>query len=331
MNNKVLASVGIITYNQENFIGQTIESILNQQCDFPFEIVIGEDSSTDNTRNIILEFQKKYPDIIKLVPKDSNKGVVKNFIDTFKATSGKYFAFCSGDDYWHDPLKLQKQVTFLENNPEYGLVHTDVNYYHQKNGMLIKNYNAKRHPSIDEENVFESLLTFRYFVNSATVCYVRSIAEQYIEFDKFVELKFPAEDYPVLLELSKRTKFKYFKESTATYRVIESSVSRPSNAARKFDFLKSVYSIQEYYINKFGVSKEMAEKAKVSNYKLKFELACMLVNYPVALEVYNFLKKEKASKLAYYFKLRLLRFPSIYKFAVKAKQYKDHTKIRALG
>jgi len=111
-----VVSVCIITYNQERFIGQGIEGVLMQECNFPFELVIGEDFSTDSTRQICEEYAKKYHNIIRLLPSEKNLGGMVNFVRTLQACNGKYIAICEGDDYWIDPHKLDKQVKFLEQN-----------------------------------------------------------------------------------------------------------------------------------------------------------------------------------------------------------------------
>jgi glycosyltransferase involved in cell wall biosynthesis len=112
-------SICMITYNHSEFIAQAIESVLMQQTTFSFELIIGEDGSKDDTRKVCEHFCKEYPGIIKLLENDTNLGMMPNFIRTLKACSGKYIALCEGDDYWTDPQKLQKQVSFLESNPGY--------------------------------------------------------------------------------------------------------------------------------------------------------------------------------------------------------------------
>ncbi len=114
-----MLSVCIITYNQEKYIAQTLDGILMQHTNFEFDVVIGEDCSTDNTKNIILQYASQYPDKIKLLPRTHNFGVRKNFEQTLLACTGKYIAICEGDDYWTNINKLQKQVDFLEANEDY--------------------------------------------------------------------------------------------------------------------------------------------------------------------------------------------------------------------
>ena len=114
-------SVFMITYNHEKYIAEALDSILMQKTDFDFDIVIGEDCSTDATRRIVLEYSRKYPDKIKLLLHNVNVGFISNMMYVLEACTGKYVAMCEGDDYWTDPFKLQKQVDFLETNKEYVL------------------------------------------------------------------------------------------------------------------------------------------------------------------------------------------------------------------
>ncbi|HKP54369.1 MAG TPA: glycosyltransferase [Chloroflexia bacterium] len=111
-------SVLIITYNHERFIAQAVESALMQQTDFDYEIVIGEDCSTDGTREIVRELHRRHPDKIRLLLPEKNLGVARNFAQTLDACHGEYVALLEGDDYWTSPDKLQKQVEFLDSHPQ---------------------------------------------------------------------------------------------------------------------------------------------------------------------------------------------------------------------
>ena len=124
---RVLVNVCLLAYNHKNYISQCIDSVLMQKTDFPFEIVLGEDESADGTREICMQYASKYPDMIRLFLR-SRKDVIYingsatgrfNLAESLKACRGKYTALLEGDDYWTDPLKLQKQVDFLEANPLY--------------------------------------------------------------------------------------------------------------------------------------------------------------------------------------------------------------------
>lgn len=121
-----LLSVHIITYNQERYIAQAIEGALRQKTDFPYEIIIGEDCSTDGTANIVLEYQRTHPDMIRVITSEHNVGPAANSRRVRQACRGRYLAICDGDDYWTDPKKLQMQVEFLEAKPEYSMCCHDV-------------------------------------------------------------------------------------------------------------------------------------------------------------------------------------------------------------
>ena len=115
-------SVLMITYNQEKYVAQAIDSILAQQADFPYELVIGEDCSTDGTHAICQAYQQQYPGIVRLLVREKNLGMAANFFSTFAECTGEYLAILEGDDFWPDPFKLQKQVDYLDANPGHALV-----------------------------------------------------------------------------------------------------------------------------------------------------------------------------------------------------------------
>lgn len=112
-----LVSVNCATYNHEDYIAEAIEGFLLQKTNFEFEILIGEDCSTDGTREIVKEYANLFPSKIRLITSDQNVGAAENFYRLHQNSKGKYIALCEGDDYWLDPLKLQKQVDYMEQHP----------------------------------------------------------------------------------------------------------------------------------------------------------------------------------------------------------------------
>lgn len=131
-----LLSIITITYNHEPFIVKTIEGVLMQQVNFPIELIIAEDCSTDGTRAICQRYAEEYPELIRLITSESNVGAVANERRAMLAARGKYIAFCEGDDYWIDPLKLQKQVDFLESHPDYSVTFHRCENYVLKTGLF---------------------------------------------------------------------------------------------------------------------------------------------------------------------------------------------------
>ncbi len=124
-NDSIMVSILCATYNQKKYIAQSLDSMLAQNTDFPFEVIVRDDCSTDGTSEIVLEYAKKYPGIvIPLMLEENHYSQGKNdiaFIRLFSMIRGKYFAVCEGDDFWTDPQKLQIQVDFMESHPEYSM------------------------------------------------------------------------------------------------------------------------------------------------------------------------------------------------------------------
>lgn len=116
-----LVSVRVATYNHENYIAQCLEGILMQRTTFPFEVIVGEDCSTDGTRAVVADYARRFPGHIRALLHDTNLGGQKNSFLNHQACRGKYHAMTEGDDYWIDPLKLQRQVDFMEAHPEVSL------------------------------------------------------------------------------------------------------------------------------------------------------------------------------------------------------------------
>lgn len=117
-------SITMLSYNHERYIEQAIDGVLMQEVDFPYELIIADDHSPDDTRALILRYKELYPDKIRLLFQPENVGVSKNALMAREMCQGEYKAFCEGDDYWIDPFKLQKQIDFLDSHPEFvGVCH----------------------------------------------------------------------------------------------------------------------------------------------------------------------------------------------------------------
>ena len=173
---KPLVSVKTITYNHAAYIGQCIEGVLMQKTTFPFELIIGEDCSTDGTRAIVLEYAQKYPEIIRVVTSDSNVGARNNARRAQSACRGLYMAYCEGDDYWTDPYKLQKQVDFLEAHPEYPGCFHPARWLEQKTGEMQK---ALFEPPIKQDDyTLDDLLEYTNFIPTASVVYRSQIVKE---------------------------------------------------------------------------------------------------------------------------------------------------------
>jgi glycosyltransferase involved in cell wall biosynthesis len=131
-------SVLMLAYNHERHVEQAVQSALMQRTDFDYEIVIGEDCSTDRTREIVSRLADQHPDRIRLLPREGNLGVGRNFSETYQACAGQYIALLEGDDYWTDPQKLQKQAGALDRDPHCAICFHPVRYVDELGRHLDK-------------------------------------------------------------------------------------------------------------------------------------------------------------------------------------------------
>ena len=205
-------SIFLLTYNQEEFISQTIESILNQKTKFTFQLVIGEDCSKDKTREICQEYANKNSNKIKLLPLlEKNIGLIANYMRTIRECDGKYIAICDGDDYWIDNNKLQKQVDILEANNDISIVYTKVKRLYP-NGEIKESIVSNR----KQVSGFEDLVIDN-FIPSVSVVFKNNQSKAKLP-DWIYE--FPYGDWPTYLWTIKDSGSIYFlDQTTAVYRM----------------------------------------------------------------------------------------------------------------
>ena len=243
-----LVSVLSITYNQERYIAQAIESFLSQHVTFPYEIVIGEDCSTDATMDIVSDFERRYPDIIRVVSSSHNVGVVANFLRTFEACLGKYVAMCEGDDYWHHPHKLQRQVEFLEAHTDHGMVHTDFDAVFADSSAVVTGWFACHEATFEPENDLHiPMLLGEYPVTTCTHCFRRDLMAEVIKNDPVgFGGKFSLCDLQMKTGLAFRKKVGYIPESMATYRHLQESASHSRNPVRELAWAESCAELHDH-------------------------------------------------------------------------------------
>ncbi|MBO3342221.1 glycosyltransferase [Clostridium perfringens] len=185
----ILVSINCITYNHEKYIANAIEGFLMQETNFKYEIIIGEDCSTDNTRNIIENYIKEYPGRIKLITSSNNVGARRNSRRVFKESKGKYIAICEGDDYWTDKHKLQKQVDYMEKNEQCNLVFHNVGYLNNSTKKI------KYNQILEEKKYYleDIVLNSGGFIPTASILYRKELMENPPEW----YMKASVGDYPL--------------------------------------------------------------------------------------------------------------------------------------
>jgi len=250
----ICVSVIMITYNHEKFLKQAIEGVLMQQCSFDIELIIANDCSPDNTDLIVQDIINNHPNgsWINYITRKKNIGGQLNFINAFERCQGKYIAHCEGDDFWTDSHKLQKQVEFLESEPEYVLCFHKVNIL-KPDGQLVEDYLTQVPENY--ENI-ETLARLGNYIHTPSVVY-RNIIKK-LPF----ELTFsPIGDFFLYMMLAQHGKLKYFEENMCVYRYgvgIFSSSSKLSMAKSNlnlFTFLLSYFKDEN--INKIILERHL--------------------------------------------------------------------------
>lgn len=264
-----LVSIICLAYNQAQYIRNTLKGFVIQKTNFPIEILIHDDASTDETADIICEYENKYPTIIKPIYQKENqysKKVAIGVTYIYPKVKGKYIALCEGDDYWIDPLKLQKQVDFLEQHPNYSLIYTRTNIYNQAMGKMENETFGYKYKG------YNALLSINC-IPTLTTCIRTDAMLQYLKDVKPQEKNWLMGDYPAWLWIGYHYKIKYIPDITSVYRVSKESASHSQNPEKQEAFILSEIEIKEYYRNKFGLQlSENYQKAINSLYFKLFEL-----------------------------------------------------------
>jgi glycosyltransferase involved in cell wall biosynthesis len=250
----ILCSVACTTFNQANFITDAINGFLSQETTFPVEFIIYDDASNDGTREIIEKYQKLYPKIIKPIFQNENqksKGIKPSLTYIYPVCQGKYIAKCEGDDYWTDPLKLQKQVDFLETNEDFAVCHHNllVTYDDPDKKSHFSNPAAQK-----EVTTIEDLSLGNYIFTAS--CMFR---HRLYEFPDWLA-KCPIGDYPTHMLNAQFGKIKYFQDVMGVYRVHKdgiwenkSEIYRTEKWVDLLDHMKTKFAPE---INKILIEKQ---------------------------------------------------------------------------
>lgn len=251
-----LVSVTVTTYQHANYIRECLEGILMQQTNFSYEIIIGEDGSVDGTQEICKEYAERNPNKIRLFIRDrrlsqyiDSTGKVTRFNGIWNRMSsrGKYIAWCEGDDFWNDPLKLQKQVDYLESHPECGLIYSRVLCYSQKERQYVGDFGG---PFCS----FDDLLLRGNVIPTLTTVFRRSLYNQFSDKLKDAKKQWGMGDYPLWLWLAHCSSVYFMNEVTGVYRVLEESASHTSDLQKRISFINSYGDIRLFFIDYFNIS-----------------------------------------------------------------------------
>jgi glycosyltransferase involved in cell wall biosynthesis len=240
-----IVSVCMITYNHQEFVSQAIDTIMSQQCDFEFQLIISDDHSSDNTLAICKEYQSKFPSKIIVIENDPNIGMMKNFIQVLSFSNSLYIAICEGDDYWTSNTKLQSQIDILRNNNTISIVahHCDI-YYQNKNEF----------EPFHKKNVKEilTLQDFIYgnYINTLSIVY----RNNNVGFSDWM-YQSKLGDWPLNLLLLQNGNVQFINESMGVYRIHSGGIHQN---AYNWDLMKRKQSFE----NAIFVLKNLENKLK---------------------------------------------------------------------
>lgn len=269
-----LLTIRCNTYNQEAYISQTIDGFLMQETDFPFRIVIHDDASTDKTGEIIKAYTQQYPNIIIPIVEKENQyskydGSILRITRPF--LMGKYLAFCEGDDYWIDSYKLQKQVDFLEKNPEYVLCYTNFNILHQQNGKMEMNLITTRPDNFKQQYTLEQWLTYPGYTAPMTWVFRKEV------FDAFEFIPSCDGTFVQFAHFLHTGKVHCMKEdTTAVYRVLMESASHSSNPHVYYKRIKDLRHVQKVLAKRYNMGLEVEHRIDVVYFSRFYKLICLL-------------------------------------------------------
>ena len=236
-----MIGVCIVTYNQEEYIAQAIDSVLMQaDCGHRVVAYIGNDCSTDKTAEIVRQYAMKYPEHIVFVDNWQNLGLVgntMNLLDIMRKDGCEYIAMLDGDDYWCDDHKLYKQLNYMHDHPEYGLVHTciDLLYPHK--------YIADKRESVQEGDV--SAIISNYSIGNCSVVFKTELLNL-IDFEDFLQQGFMSVDYIMYLIFSCHTQFGFLPDHTAVWRRGHDSVSNTNDMEKQIRYVHNSLAMWKY-------------------------------------------------------------------------------------
>ena len=264
-----LVSILCTVYNKEPWLEQTIKSFLAQERDFPMEILLIDDASTDGSRAIIDHYQKQYPDLIRAFYNQENQGIAKTWISICQKARGHYIARCDGDDFWLDKHKLQKQIALLNANPQSRWSNTDFDIYNEHGDLVSQaGFQNGLIPLADN---FEKMLATRGFTMASTWLVERELM---LEVNAELDVTTSDDTFNLQMDLFQRTELAYLPEATVAYVINQGSDSRPKDFGKIEKRFNTLLQTQNNYLDKYPNSdyREMLRILLDRNNRYELEL-----------------------------------------------------------
>jgi len=316
-------SVCITTYNLEKYISKCLDSVLRQKTKFDYEILVGDDNSIDNTLNILRVYERKYPEKIKVIHHTGNIGVNANDYSLITRASGEYIAWCDGDDYWIDDYKLQKQVDFLDINPQFSCVHTNWTNFEEKNGnasdtnITPHDWESKLSGKTYIENLLSGKTTGCRF---SSIMYRRDIVLQYVSKDSGIYLEVPhyQNDLAVFCILALRGAFGFLKDVTTVYVIRKNSLSHSDKYQSIVKYQMGLLHLQSYLINRHNLGKDCCQTVMRGPLSIILPYSYISENYSLVAEADYICKKTNYKyRFGQYLMVKSFRLPFLHNIIKK--------------
>ena len=226
-----VVSVVMTAFNHAPYVAQSIGGVLKQETSFEVELIVAEDCSSDSTRDIAVDLQRRHPERIRVVTGAANIGGPANFRRAMKRARGRYIAFCEGDDYWIDPTKLERQVSMLDANPALSAVHTEFAHLISVAGKcrILDRFQGHFRPQIPSGEIFDQLVLGN-FIQTCTLCIRTELVREYLQHPLSLRGN-PVGDWPLCLFASARAGIAYVETPTAVYRRVPGSATNKGGSA----------------------------------------------------------------------------------------------------
>lgn len=310
-NNNFMVCVSCMTFNQEQYIVDAMNGFTLQETTFPFVCTIIDDASTDEEPEIIRKYLQENFDledntvvhneetddyVLCFAQHKSNrncyfavlwlkynhysiKKIKRPYTSKWQENS-KYIAICDGDDYWIDPLKLQKQVDFLESHPEYALSYTRTNHLNQKNRELKP---GPYFPYID----FKHLLMQNH-IATVTCVFKTDVFLKYHKEINPTQYHWIMGDYPLWLYVAANQNIHFLPDITSVYRTVQNTVSRPTDLEKKKKYIESRVDVQHFFIKKYNMPLELIKK---TDYIACYKMALAHIEYGQYRGIYSYIRR----------------------------------------
>lgn len=257
-------SVLIMTYNNEEYIEEALESVLKQKCSFNFEIVVGDDNSSDKTFEIVKNYAEKHPHLFNIKTNTLQLGILKNFKKTLDRCKGKYVFNLDGDDIIKSDFAFHKMIEALNRNPNLGFIDSGYDSLLPDNMPMIKFHNR--------DNIFASKTEYkkRLFLGKVIpigVCFLKESMYQHVDFDHYIKEEVTIEDYPILVDMAMHCDFDIIKESLHIYRIHYSSYSHKNTFERVLFLRKQMLELFLFFNKKYNFSEDLKQTYLNNHYK----------------------------------------------------------------